>query len=66
MPLLPHNPVRVKRFLGALAALAGLFVVTTMVFLLTGGSFVSHAWTAILYTSFGVLLVAFAGYLLFA
>ena len=66
MPLLPHNPVRVKRFLGALAALSGLFLITTTVFLLTGGNFVSDAWIAVLYTSFGVLLVAFAGYLLFA
>jgi len=56
----------VKRFLGALAALSGLFLITTTVFLLTGGNFVSDAWIAVLYTSFGVLLVAFAGYLLFA
>lgn len=60
-----HNPI-VRRFFGALIAILGLFLIATTVFNLTGGTFANAMSTSILYASFGVLLLGFAGYLLFA
>ena len=54
-----------RRFFGALVGLFGFFLIATTVFKLADGTFANDTTTSILYASFGVLLLAFAGYLLF-
>ena len=62
----PYNTQNMKRVIGIFTVLFGLILMGITIFRIVDGVFMGDLATSVLYASFGVLLLALAGYMFFS